>query len=64
MKKLLTSLVLNGVMITGVQARTVLTSSEQILLPLFIIDGSTSGNRSPLVSRLGLTGLSAGTIYR
>jgi hypothetical protein len=64
MKKILTTVALAGAIITGAQAQTVLTSSEQILLPQFIVDGSTSGNRSPLVSRLGLTGLSASTTYR
>jgi len=64
MKKLLSIVVLAGAIITGAQAQTILSSNNQLLLPQFIVDGSTSGNRSPLVSYLGLTGLSASSTYR
>lgn len=64
MKKLLTTLAFAGAIISGAQAQTLLSSNNQLLLPQFIVDGSTSGNRGPLASYLGLTGLSASTTYR
>ncbi|MBJ7325835.1 MAG: PEP-CTERM sorting domain-containing protein [Chthoniobacterales bacterium] len=64
MKNIITTLALTCAIISAAQAQTILSNSGQILLPQYIVDGATSGNRSPLASRLGLTGLSVSTTYR
>jgi len=51
------------VTLASANAQTLIATSDQNLLPLFVTDGSTSANRSAVAALLTLNGLSANTTY-
>ncbi|TAG53260.1 MAG: hypothetical protein EAZ27_11100, partial [Cytophagales bacterium] len=45
-------------------SQTIIPVSDEILLPQYMINGAITPNRTPLVSRLKLTGLNANSTYK